>query len=226
MNHYNCPIHYLLSYKMKTERAIFSSLTSVAFLTMALLISATVFASADEAKAKVKTVFSQVEASLIKLKRAEQLTKANIRDILSQHLLPEVDTRYFTYKVLNKNLSKVPEELKESFVTELSLQLINTYSNLLNKYNNEVITIGQSTLSKSGKMAMVDIAIIGKSNTNHAVVKLLQSNEQKWLFFDIEVEGISLLQSKQGEINASFNKLGIEGTLTHLQKINQKATDA
>tara|TARA_R110000751_G_scaffold53644_8_gene116055 strand:- start:8649 stop:9284 length:636 start_codon:yes stop_codon:yes gene_type:complete len=210
---------------MKTKRAFNTNLLSVVFITMALLISATVFATADEAKVKVKNVFSQVETSLIKLKKADTLTKNNIRDVLNQYLLPEVDTRYFTYKVLNKNMAKVPDDLKASFIAELSKQLINTYSNLLNKYNNEVINIGQSTLSKSGKIAMVDITIVGKNKTNKAVVKLLQSDELNWLFFDIEVEGISLLQTKQAEINASFNKLGVEGTLSHLQKINQKVVE-
>ncbi|MBA6417819.1 ABC transporter substrate-binding protein [Colwellia sp. 6M3] len=210
---------------MKTKRAFNTNLLSVVFITMALLISATVFATADEAKVKVKNVFSQVETSLIKLKKADTLTKNNIRDVLNQYLLPEVDTRYFTYKVLNKNMAKVPDDLKASFIAELSQQLINTYSNLLNKYNNEVINIGQSTLSKSGKIAMVDITIVGKNKTNKAVVKLLQSDELNWLFFDIEVEGISLLQTKQAEINASFNKLGVEGTLSHLQKINQKVIE-
>jgi phospholipid transport system substrate-binding protein len=218
-------IHNLLSFKMKTKRAFNTNLLSVVFITMALLISATVFATADEAKVKVKNVFSQVETSLIKLKKADTLTKNNIRDVLNQYLLPEVDTRYFTYKVLNKNMAKVPDDLKASFIAELSQQLINTYSNLLNKYNNEVINIGQSTLSKSGKIAMVDITIVGKNKTNKAVVKLLQSDELNWLFFDIEVEGISLLQTKQAEINASFNKLGVEGTLSHLQKINQKVVE-
>lgn len=218
-------IHNLLSFKMKTKRAFNTNLLSVVFITMALLISATVFATADEAKVKVKNVFSQVETSLIKLKKADTLTKNNIRDVLNQYLLPEVDTRYFTYKVLNKNMAKVPDDLKASFIAELSQQLINTYSNLLNKYNNEVINIGQSTLSKSGKIAMVDITIVGKNKTNKAVVKLLQSDELNWLFFDIEVEGISLLQTKQAEINASFNKLGVEGTLSHLQKINQKVIE-
>lgn len=210
---------------MKTERAKCTNLMTVVIITMALLISATVFAAPDDAKSKVKTIFSQVESSLIALKQKDKLNKANIRDVLTQYLLPEVDTRYFTYKVLNKNMAKVPEALRESFIIELSLQLINTYSNLLNKYNNEEIIIGQSTVSNSGKMAMVDITIVGKTKTNKAVVKLLQSNENNWLFFDIEIEGISLLQTKQGEINASFNKLGVEGTLAHLQKINQKVVD-
>lgn len=215
----------LLSNKMKTEPAMYTNLMTVVFITIALLISATVFASADDAKSKVKAIFSQVESSLINLKQTDRMTKANIREVLTKYLLPEIDTRYFTYKVLNKNMAKVPEALRESFITELSLQLINTYSNLLSKYNNEAISIGQSRLSKSGKMAMVDITIVGKTNTNKAVVKLLLSNENEWLFFDIEVEGISLLQTKQGEINASFNKLGIAGTLSHLQKINQKVID-
>ncbi|MBA6224917.1 MULTISPECIES: phospholipid-binding protein MlaC [unclassified Colwellia] len=210
---------------MTTKRTYNTNLISVVIFTMALLITATVFASPDDAKAKVKQIFSQVEASLIKLKQTETLTKANIKDVLNKYLLPEVDTRYFTYKILNKNFTKVPEELREPFIAELSLQLINTYSNLLNKYDNEVINIGESTISKSGKMAMVDITIVGSTKTNKAVVKLLQSSTQAWLFFDIEVEGISLLQTKQAEINASFNKLGIEGTLLQLQKINHKVVE-
>ncbi len=218
-------IYYLLSNEMTSKRTNNTNLISVVIFTMALLITATVFASPDDAKAKVKQIFSQVESSLIKLKQTETLTKANIRDVLNQYLLPEVDTRYFTYKILNKNFTKVPEELREPFIAELSLQLINTYSNLLNKYDNEVINIGESTISKSGKMAMVDITIVGSTKTNKAVVKLLQSSTQAWLFFDIEVEGISLLQTKQAEINASFNKLGIEGTLLQLQKINHKVVE-
>jgi len=202
-----------------------TNLTFVFIITVALLISTTVLASAEEAKNKVKAVFSPIESSLIELKQSNSLNQKNIRQVLNQYLLPEVETRYFTYKVLNKNMSKVPEELKIEFINELSIQLINTYSHLLNKYSNEVINIGQASLSNSGKMAMVDITIIGKNSTNKAVVKLLQSKDKGWLFFDIEVEGISLLQSKQAEINASFNKLGIEGTLLQLKKINQKLLD-
>ena len=210
---------------MKIGHVAFTNLTTVVVITLVLLISTTVFASSEDAKSKVKTVFNQVETSLIALKQDNALTKIRVREVLTKVLLPEVDTRYFTYKVLNKNMSKVPDELKEQFINELSLQLISTYSNLLNKYNNEVIKIGQSSLSQSGKMAMVDINIVGKTKTNNAVVKLLLSNAKEWLFFDIEIEGISLLQTKQGEINTSFNKLGIEGTLAHLRKINQKVAD-
>ena len=210
---------------MKIKQATYTNLTFVVVITMVLLISTSAFASADAAKNKVKAVFGQIEASLVTLKQTQRLTKVNIRAVLTEYLLPEVETRYFTYKVLNKNLTKVSEALRESFVTELSLQLINTYSSLLNKYNNEQLYIGQSSLSPSGKMAMVDITIVGKTKSNKALVKLMQSNANDWLFFDIEVEGISLLQTKQGEINASFNRLGVDGTLLHLKNINQRVIE-
>ncbi|SEL27310.1 ABC-type transporter Mla maintaining outer membrane lipid asymmetry, MlaC component [Colwellia chukchiensis] len=208
---------------MKIKFVLLNNLVHVVFFTLALLVSASVFADAESAKNKVTSVFTQVESSLVALKRQQALTKTNIRAVLEQYLLPEVEARYFTYKVLNKNLAKVPDALRADFTHELSVQLINTYSNLLTKYNNETLTIGTSTLSNSGKLAMVNITIEGKTTTNNAVVKLLRSNTNDWLFFDIEIEGISLLQTKQGEINASFSRLGVEGTLAHLKKINANA---
>jgi ABC-type transporter MlaC component len=70
---------------------------------------------------------------------------------------------------------------------------------------------------------MVNITITGEKKVNKAVVKLLMSKEGNWQFFDIIIEGISLLDAKQKEINSSFNKLGIEGTLAHLKNINQRS---
>jgi ABC-type transporter MlaC component len=183
-------------------------------------------ASADDAESKVKQVFEQIESSLTNLKTTNQFTKSNIRDELNKSLLPEVNIKFFSSKVLSKNLQKVPEELREEFSTELSKQLINTYSNMLSKYDNEKITIGQGSLSKSGKIAMVNVTIVGESATNKAVVKLLKSNEDVWQFFDIVVEGISLLDSKQAEINSSFNKLGAEGTLQRIKELNIRSINA
>jgi phospholipid transport system substrate-binding protein len=167
-------------------------------------------------------VFNQIESSLISLKSKDEFTRTNIRIELTKYLLPEVNTQFFSNKVLNKNLRKVPTELKDEFVTELSIQLINTYSNLLSKYNNETIVINNGSLSKSGKIAMVNITIVGQKKSNKAVIKLLKSNDEGWKFFDIVIEGISLIDSKQAEINSSFNKLGPEATLKRLKEINNR----
>lgn len=196
----------------------------VIFLLLSVLISSLALAINTSPEEKVKMVFVQIETSLLTLKNANNLTQNNVREILTQQLLPEVNTVFFSQKVLNKNLQKVPAALKEEYVTQLSAQLINSFSTLLSKYNGESMVIGQSKLSKSGKIAIVNIAIIGKNKTNKAVLKLIKNKDETWQFFDIIIEGISLLDTKQKEINSSFNKLGAEGTLLHLKSINQRSS--
>ncbi|MBB6543945.1 MlaC/ttg2D family ABC transporter substrate-binding protein [Thalassotalea piscium] len=192
----------------------------VIFILLTLLISSFAMANNATPDEKVSSVFTHVETALIALKQGEHFNKVEIKKILTEYLLPEVNTRYFTYKVLGKHLAKVPDNLKNEFITELSQQLINSYTQLLSKYNNEAIKVGRSALSNSGKIATVNIEIIGQEKSNKAVVKLLQSENGNWQFFDIVVEGISLLQSKQNELNASINKIGIEETLVLLKKLN------
>ncbi|WDE09691.1 MlaC/ttg2D family ABC transporter substrate-binding protein [Thalassomonas haliotis] len=211
---------------MKKRSYFVVDLVVIAFVILSLFISTIVIAAADTPENKVKQTFERIELSLATLKRTNAMTTANIRQVLREHLLPEIDSRFFTYKVLNKNLFKLSDELKGEYIQALSAQLINTYAHLLSKYNNEVIAVGKSQLSKSGKMAMVNITINGQEKSYKAVLKLIQSGEGGWYFFDIIIEGISLLQTKQNELNASFNRLGAAETLLHLKDINQKASTA
>ena len=55
---------------MKIKQATYTNLTFVVVITMVLLISTSAFASADAAKNKVKAVFGQIEASLVKANSA------------------------------------------------------------------------------------------------------------------------------------------------------------
>jgi ABC-type transporter MlaC component len=208
--------------KNSSERTV--NIIIAIFILLSLLISGIALASTEAAETKVKGIFGKIESSLSMLKNKNEFTKNNIMSELNKHLLPEVNTQFFSNKVLSKNLKKVPEDLKADFVTELSIQLINTYSNLLSKHNDETIEVHQATSSKSGKLAMVNVTVVGKNKTNKAVVKLIKSTDETWKFFDIVVEGISLIDTKQAEINASFNKLGAEGTLKRLQEINKKSS--
>lgn len=82
------------------------------FILISLFISFLSLASTADAEMKVKFVFEQIESSLSSLKGSNELTKTNIRSELTKYLLPEVNTQFFSYKVLNKHLTKVPKELR------------------------------------------------------------------------------------------------------------------
>ena len=209
--------------KMKKSYSHNVNIYVVIFIVLSLFISALAIGSLDYPELKTKIVFGQIESLLVSLKNEDKFVKSNIRDVLELHLMPEVNTQFFSNNVLGKNRTKIPNELKGDFVTELSLQLINSYSQLLSKYNNETINIGASSLSKSGKMASVKITIVGKIKTKNAVVKLLKATNGNWQFFDVIIEGISILDAKQKEINSSIHRLGVKDTLSHLKSVNQKS---
>jgi len=206
----------------KTNKKNVNALVAL-FLLISILIASVALAESITPEEKVKAVFKQVESSLSSLKGANALTKSNVREVLTQYFLPEVNALYFSNKVLNKNLPKISDDLKAEFVTELTSQLLNTYSNLLLKRDDESIIVESGSISKSGKIAMVNLSIVGKNKTNKAVVKLLQSANDSWQFFDLVVEGVSVIDTRQKEMNSSFNKLGINGTLEHLKSINQRS---
>lgn len=42
------------------------------------------------------------------------------------------------------------------------------------------------------------------------------------LLYDIVLDGISLLDTKQKELNTSFNRVGAEATLLQIKSINHK----
>lgn len=195
------------------------------FLLLSLLISSLALASTNKSLAenKVTVVFKNIEEAVTALKIQNQLELKYIKTVLNTHLVPELHAQYFSYKVLGKHIAKMSAETKEAYVTELTAQLINTYSRLLSKYNHETISVGHATLSKSEKIAAVSVSISDKERVSNAVIKLIKTNHDDWLFFDIIIEGVSLADNKHAEVNASINKHGVEETLQRLKAINQKS---
>ncbi|WP_143314054.1 ABC transporter substrate-binding protein [Colwellia sp. UCD-KL20] len=50
----------------------------------------------------------------------------------------------------------------------------------------------------------------------------MKITENNWKIFNIVIEGISLVQTKQAELNSSIARLGVVGTLEKLQTVNVK----
>jgi len=202
-----------------------TSLNYLVFVFMLTTSIITTFAVAEttvEPEKQIKSAFVNIEKELINLKQKNQFTGAEIKKVLNQYLLPEVDSRYFTLKSLGKYASNMSDELRAAYTKELQIQVINSYANLLSNYNNEKIVFNKSSISESGKIAQVYLNIESRNNTNTAVIKLMRVAQDNWKVFDIVIEGISLVQTKQAELSSSISKLGLEGTLNKLQKLNAK----
>ncbi|XPF93180.1 MlaC/ttg2D family ABC transporter substrate-binding protein [Colwellia sp. RE-S-Sl-9] len=196
---------------------------TLAFILLSIFIATLALADANnEPDKQVKVAFGTIEQEIIQLKSRNEFNNTQIKKILNQHLLPEINTRYFALKSLGKYAKDMSEEMKLSYIQALQIQLINSYANLLSNYNNEKIVFNKNSISESGKIAQVYLNIESRNKTNTAVIKLMKITDDDWKIFDIVIEGISLVQTKQAELSSSITKVGLVGTLEKLQTINAK----
>ena len=213
---------------MPISQKIKGSTNTLIILAKHMLTVAVLFASmltqATEVKASATALFGGLEESLGKYYSTNQLTLDNVKMTLRHKLLPASNTKYFAYKVLGKNLVKMNEEQKLAFIEALTQNLINSYASILVKYHNQKIVIAEPKMQPSGKIATVAIELRGIEKPIKAVSKWrFSENLNTWQIFDIVIEGVSLLQTKQAEINSSISRNGIEATLDKLNQVNTKS---
>jgi phospholipid transport system substrate-binding protein len=163
----------------------------------------------------IKTVGVKLFSHIADLPQEQRNELAVIRDIVKKQLMPHVDTRYASYKVLGKSLSKFSKQQRKQFVAAMNNDLLNAFTTALANYKDQQVTFeaGKDTSEKrivsvKVQLSSPDVALYFKCRKNK------KSNQ--WLVFDMVVEGISLLSAKQSEVAGQIRQHGLAGLLERL----------
>ncbi len=150
----------------------------------------------------------------------QELTKFPelMRDIVEQELMPSIDYQYTAYKILGKHLKKSTKEQREKFVQSMRHYLVRTYANALNQYKNQQVQYEDGVTKENAKMASVNATIVDGVNPDIHLTFQMRKNKKtgQWKAYDLIVEGISLLASKQAEFNNRISKYGIDQVTVEL----------
>lgn len=191
------------------------------FMALSFMLPGSVLA--NEVGEVAQQTFNKIQSQLTELKHQNKLTLESIKQLVQQQLLDEIDEKYFAYKVLGKHLSKLTAEQKNEFVIVLTQSLISNFANSLVGYNNEVVKLVSVTMAPSNKSASVLIKLIGQQKTTQLSSKWrFSESKQKWLMYDVVIEGVSLLQSKQQELAKPLAVSGVEATLALIKSKNTR----
>lgn len=186
-----------------------------------LLATYSAFASCETIDVKAKELTISIEKHLRLAKATDPNDSEAIRAVIEEVILPNVDSKYFSYKILGKHVTKMTKEQKLMFTQLIKKSMVNNYVSILRLYNNETLLLESVSKSKSGKTAKSRIKIssnLGSNSKDKRIVLTWRFHEEKntWEIYDLEAEGISLLKSKQKEIASIIKKQGIENMLTLL----------
>lgn len=198
-------------------------LISIFSFVLTLFISVTT--TAAEAEVSPYKVIESVGHNLFERISANQQEIAKfpdlMRNIVDEELMPYIDYRYAAYKILGKNLRSTTKEQRENFVVSIRQYLIRTYANALTQYKNQQVNFEPEKKFAGKNIVSVTTQIIDGERPAIDIVFKLRKNKKtnEWKAFDMVVEGISLLSSKQAELSSRIAKEGIEHVTLELASI-------
>lgn len=159
-------------------------------------------------KAVGNNLFARIAANQQEIKKFPHL----MRDIVEEELMPSVDYRYAAYRILGKHLKNMSKQQRADFVVAMRHYLIRTYASALTQYRNQQV-IFEADKPTRGKRIVAVKAQIKELNapTIDVLFKMRQDKKTgQWKAFDMVVEGISLLNTKQAELSNKIAKQGIK----------------
>ncbi|EGM68766.1 MlaC/ttg2D family ABC transporter substrate-binding protein [Shewanella sp. HN-41] len=143
----------------------------------------------------------------------------HLKVIVREELMPYVDYKYASYKVLGQYLKDSTEEQRNQFVTAFEGYLISTYAQAFTEYTNQKVEFSPGADFRNEKIVDVNVQII---EAGRPPIKLLfkvrRLKDDSWKAFDLVAEGVSLLSSKQSEISNLIRQQGIDPVIKMLEE--------
>ena len=145
-----------------------------------------------------------------------------LRVIANEVVLPHVDIRTMSRWVLGKNWRRATPEQRESFVVEFRDLLLTTYLRQVKTYNGESARFLPLRGEQKQGRAVVNAEIVQPNGPIiHATFRLHQPQE-KWMIFDVSVEGISLVATHRSGFNTEIRNNGIDELIARLHRLNER----
>ncbi|WP_234399120.1 MlaC/ttg2D family ABC transporter substrate-binding protein [Pseudoalteromonas sp. T1lg75] len=186
----------------------------ILFITTAMLMlsaSKAQAANAEEPYTLLKQVGEQLFVDIGNIDAEEQQKKAQLRTLVKAQLIPHIDTKFVSFKLLGKHVREINKQQALTFIGAIESYLTNTYANALMSYTGQEVHFIKPNAAPTNGYATVKTEIVeaGKP-TIDIVFKLRQDKAGSWRVYDLVAEGISLLDAKQKEIIARITEVGID----------------
>ncbi len=147
-----------------------------------------------------------------------------LKTIVREELLPYIDYKYAAFKVIgSSNFKHTTKAERAAFVKIFRNYLVTQYAQVFTRYKKQKVLFEEPKDFRSKKILAINTTIIepGRDPINIAFKVRKNRKTNQWKAFDMVVEGISLLDSKQAELSSIIRQKG----LTYVGKILQEKAE-
>ena len=148
------------------------------------------------------------------------------RELAERLILPNIDFRTASRWVLGRYWKSATETQRESFVSEFRRLLVNTYLHSLGRYRDYTIRILDARPGQPAGRAVVDAVVDQPDGPGVKVMFRLHNRADRWLVYDIVVEGVSLVATHRSGFAGEIRNNGLDSLIAHLTTLNNGKTVA
>ena len=148
-----------------------------------------------------------------------------MKALIEKDLMSHIDYRYTSYKILGKYVKTATKAQRNAFVGVMKDYLLTTYAQALTKYKDQQVKFEREKKVGKKRIAVVHTEIIEQGAPTINIAFKLRRNKTtgRWKVFDMVVEGISLVSSKQAEITSQIRESSLDAVI---EKLRNKAEES
>jgi len=145
-----------------------------------------------------------------------------LKTVVREELMPYVDNIYASKKVLGRYFKDTSSEQRQAFYQAFTDYIVATYARAFTQYDeskHDVEFVNPKNVSPDDRAVRVETRVIeqGRPPIRLDFAVRYDSESETWKAYDLIVEGVSLLQSKQSEISSVIRARGIDNTIALLK---------
>ncbi|TKX30065.1 toluene tolerance protein [Campylobacter sp. MIT 12-5580] len=159
-----------------------------------------------------------IDKSLVLLQNATK-DKSKAADGIFKLFDPIFDYKLMAKLSLSKNYDKLSASQKAEFDTAFEAQLKSSFTSKLSLYTNERIQVKKLEQKNDTRVWLHSVMVIDGEAKN-IIFKFYKAKNDEWLIYDVDVLGISIIQTYRSQFADLFEKEGFQSLLVKLKTID------
>lgn len=209
---------------------LFSSLSKwflMAFLAISALAPSQAAAIPQDDPEKMISTLSETIIEALNEQRAElEGNPAKIKQFAEEYVLPYVDTPKMARYVMGRYWRTTSEAQQNAFREEFTTTLLRSYSQSLLKLKITHVTVRPMMEERPGRVTVSSEVTQADGNKTDVIYRAyLDKKNDKWMVYDVTVEGISLLLNYRKTYGSEFSRLGVDKVISEMREKNQAFND-
>jgi len=182
-----------------------------------LLLASAVVADLGPPDAVIEGAVAELAEKLTGRKDELAENREELYALINDILLPRFDRKLAAQLVLAKHWRTASDEQRERFISAFYNSLLRKYADGLLEFDEEQIEVIEFRGDTSARRALVKTNVTLDDGTPVPVHYDLVNRGDRWLIFNVKVEGVSYVSNFRTELDAEIRQSSLQAVIDRLE---------